>query len=117
MRLLKITCFALTISIAFCGCSSGTGADGDEETDEPSEYSLTVSATPSEGGSVDPASGTFTADSTITVEATVNEGWEFVNWTGDQESEENPLSFSITEDTEITANFDDQRSMYTLALD
>jgi len=114
MRLLKTTCFAVTISIAFWGCSSGTGPN---ENEEPTEYSFSVSASPSEAGSVDPAGGSVKADSAITVEAIANEGWAFVNWTGDQESDENPLTFNIDQNIDLTANFEDQRSVYLLDLD
>lgn len=83
---------------------------------EEQMYSLTATASPTEGGSVDPASGTFQEGSEVSVEATPSEGWSFVNWTGDQESQENPLTFTMSGDTELTANFEDQRSFYTMSM-
>ncbi len=112
MRLLKITCFAIAISMTFWGCTTGP-----DDNNEPTEYSLSASASPSEGGTVDPSSGDFEEGSEVTVEATASEGWTFANWTGDQESSENPLTFTIDGDTEITANFEDQRSMYAMELE
>ena len=44
------------------------------------EYTITVSANPSEGGTVEGGKA-YTAGSTATVTATPNTGYEFVNWT------------------------------------
>jgi uncharacterized repeat protein (TIGR02543 family) len=77
---------------------------------------LSVSASPSNGGSVSPASGSYEEGQDITVEATSNEGWTFDSWTGDQQSSNNPLTFTISENTDLTANFEDQRSVYTMEL-
>lgn len=114
----------LMLSIVVLGCGSGgsTGPDDDSGNDnndpepEPVEYSLSVLRSPSDGGSVDPSSGTFEEDSEVTVEASANEGFIFREWSGDVSSEENPLTFDITADTDITANFDDLRSTYTVTM-
>ena len=37
--------------------------------------------------------------------AVPNPGWEFAGWSGDQESFNNPLSFSLDGDLQLTANF------------
>lgn len=66
---------------------------------------LSVAADPSEGGSVDPSSGTFQFGENVEVAATPNEGWQFAEWTGDRSSTENPLSFTIKEDVSLTAVF------------
>lgn len=121
MNFLKSTCIVLVLSLAFLGCGSSTGPDdGDDETDpDPTEYSLAVTTNPDEGGSVDPESGTFEEGSEVTVEATANEGWEFSSWSGDAESEENPLTFTIEEDTDLTAAFSevqDEPSQYDLTV-
>lgn len=120
MRLFKIACFFIVTTIILAGCglvgSSGGDNDDDGNETEPTEYDLTVSASPSEGGSVIPSSISFTGDTTITVEARSNEGWAFTKWTGDQEASENPSEFTLSENTELTANFQDQRSVYTMEL-
>ncbi len=113
MRSYKMTCFVLVFVLAFWGCNDATGPEdggNGENGDETTEYSLTVSADPSEGGSVEPADSTYAEGTDVTVEATPNDGWIFDSWTGDQESDENPLSFTINEDTELTANFSDTTS-------
>ena len=45
------------------------------------QYTITVSASPSAGGTVS-GGGTFAAGSSRTVTATANSGYSFVNWTG-----------------------------------
>lgn len=118
MRFLKIICFTAAISLAWWGCSdspsSGGGGNGggdngggDGGGNETTEYSLSASASPSEGGMVEPTDSTYDEGTEVTVEAIAEEGWVFESWSGDQESEDNPLSFSISEDTELTANFSD----------
>jgi hypothetical protein len=46
----------------------------------PTQYTVPVSAAPSAGGTVS-SGGTFAAGSSITVTATANSGYSFVNWT------------------------------------
>ncbi|MDZ7682610.1 MAG: InlB B-repeat-containing protein [Fodinibius sp.] len=81
---------------------------------EPSEYSLSVSAYPSRGGSVNPADSTYEEGATATVEADPNEGWTFTGWTGDVESTENPLDVRMNSDKTLTANFEQKE--YELAV-
>jgi len=45
-------------------------------------------------------------DTEITLEAVPDEGYEFVGWTGDHESEEEEITIMLDEDKEITANFE-----------
>ncbi len=44
----------------------------------------------------------------VTVEATPDEGWEFVEWTGDYEEEEKEITIIMDEDKEITAWFEEE---------
>ncbi|MDZ7659029.1 InlB B-repeat-containing protein [Fodinibius sp.] len=112
----------VSLAIWSCGSGGGTGPDdggdnnGGDNEPEPVEYNLSVLKSPSDGGSVDPASGTYEENTEVTVEATANDGFAFSEWSGAVSSEENPISFTITEDTEITANFDDLRSVYTVQM-
>lgn len=80
--------------------------DADSDT---TEHSLALSLSPSEGGSVrtTPSSGPYADSSEVTVEATPSEGWVFDGWSGDKQSQENPYTFLITDNTELTANFSD----------
>jgi len=100
MLLLFIT--LLTIS---CGTTDSDGNGGDPPPQPTPTFSLSTSVTPSGAGTVAPSSGTFDEGSQVSVEATSNEGWVFDSWTGDLESNENPLTFNITNNTSLTANF------------
>lgn len=101
MRIGKVLCWLMAVGIIIMGCGgSSTGGDDNSE-----QVNLSVSASPSEWGLVDPASGTYDAGEEVTVEATANEGYAFENWTGDQQSQDNPLTFTINEQTNLTANF------------
>lgn len=109
MRFYKLTGVVVIISIICFGCDLFGSGSGTTE-----EYSLTASASPTEGGSVTPASSSFEEGSDVSVEATAADGWAFANWTGDIESNESTLTFSITKNTEVTANFTDRRSVYAV---
>jgi uncharacterized repeat protein (TIGR02543 family) len=67
-------------------------------------YSLRVSASPADGGTVS-GGGTFPEGSTTNVTATANNGFEFIGWTGDATGTDNSLTFTVTSNLNITANF------------
>jgi hypothetical protein len=101
----------ISVLTAACGSNSAEGGDGNEP-DPTVEFSLTTTVSPDGAGSVTPSSGTFEEGTQVTIEAESSEGWKFVNWTGTEESEDNPLSFRILSDANISANFSDIRSDY-----
>ena len=92
-----------------CG-STDSGGNGDD--DGPQQFNLSTSVEPSGSGTVSPSSGTFDDGASVTVEATANNGWEFLEWTGDINSQDNPLNFSISQNTSLTANFNSVSSIY-----
>jgi hypothetical protein len=95
---------ALVLSIGLIGC-------GGEELPETTQYNLTISST--EGGSVTaPGEGVFTYDEgevvdLVAVEA--EQGYQFVNWTGDVGTIANVnaarTTIAMNGDYSITANF------------
>ena len=101
-----------------CLTTDVTFTDGDDigALDEPFEiefmtnmiphYLITASANPAEGGIVT-GSGSYQEDETCELEATANNGYEFVNWTlNDVEvSTEATYSFTVTEIASYVANF------------
>ncbi len=66
-------------------------------------YTLAVTASP--GGTVFPTSGFFTNNSVVNVAAVASNGFNFVTWTGDSMSLDNPLSVKVTRNTAIAAVF------------
>lgn len=70
-------------------------------------YTVTVSAQPSNGGSVT-GGGTFNYGQSCTVRATAVEGFTFVNWTddGDEVSTDVNYTFTVSGNRVLVANFD-----------
>ena len=75
-------------------------------------YNFAVSA--SEGGSVNSPGDSFAQNTTLTLTATADDGYEFTGWSGDASGTDNPLTVSLTSNTNITANF--ERIQYTLTV-
>jgi hypothetical protein len=69
-------------------------------------YSVSLSANPQQAGTVT-GGGTATAGSQLTVQATANQDWEFVNWTenGSQVSTNASYTFTVTGNRDLVANF------------
>ena len=76
------------------------------EAEVPNEYIVSVSANPSTGGTVT-GGDTYQQDSQCNVTATANDGYEFVNWTeNDNEVSSNAnFSFFVNGDRTLVANF------------
>ena len=73
-----------------------------------SEFTLTATANPAEGGSVTGA-GVYEEGANVTLTATPADGYNFKNWTvsGAEVSAENPYIFTATADVTVTANFEE----------
>ena len=74
----------------------------------PSNYTITVSPSPSNGGKVS-GGGTYTAGSLRTVTATANSGYAFVNWTegGNTVTNVSKYTFPLSSDRNLVGNFAD----------
>ncbi len=66
------------------------------------QYTLTVQANDAAKGDVT-GSGTYEYGTEVQITATPKAGYEFIGWSNG--SKENPLTISMEEDTELTANF------------
>ena len=75
-------------------------------TSQASEYTITVSANPTNGGTVT-GGGTYPTGSTRTVTATANTGYTFVNWTenGNVVSTNANYTFTLNYHRNLVANF------------
>lgn len=70
------------------------------------EYELITDAQPSVGGTVSPAGATWHSDGTVvSVTATPNSGYTFVDWTGDLTGVTNPGTVTMTGPMSVTGNF------------
>lgn len=83
----------------------------------PTNYTITATANPSNGGSVD-GGGTYASGSTCTLRATANSGYTFVNWTknGTQVSTNPNYSFTVTGNASYVANFEQEPEEYTITV-
>ena len=84
---------------------------------EPAQYLLAsydVSVDSSEGGSVSYEGGSLEAGTSLTINATPDNGYRFTGWSGDAAGSENPLTLEVYSDLSITANF--ERIKHTLAV-
>ena len=70
-------------------------------------YTITVSAAPSNGGSIT-GGGTYAIGANASLTAIPNNGYSFVNWTenGTVVSSQNPYSFTIYQNRNLVANFE-----------
>ena len=90
---------------------------GITRTQHANDYTIAISANPSNGGSVT-GGGTFTQGQTCTVNATANSGYTFVNWTenGTQVSTNPNYSFTVNGNRNLVANFQVQTQQYTISV-
>ena len=77
-----------------------------------SEFTITATAEPAEGGIVEGADIYFEGE-TCTLIATANEGYAFVNWTenGTEVSTEAEYTFEVTGERTLVANFEQQTTV------
>ena len=74
---------------------------------ELESYEIIATAEPFDGGEVD-GSGIYLYGETITVTATANEGYTFINWTedGEEVSDEPEYEFEVNGERNLVANFE-----------
>jgi uncharacterized repeat protein (TIGR02543 family) len=82
------------------------------------EYTLSVVINPEGKGKVDINSVqvTYHYGDEVSLRATAEPGWTFINWSGDASGEENPLLYTIIENTTIVANFAEENLLIFLPL-
>lgn len=97
-----------------CPTITWTAGDDQGALDNPYEfefvsattYDVTVTINPTGAGTVTGA-GSIVEGEQCTLTATANNGYVFLNWTnGNEVITENPYTFTVTADTQVTANFE-----------
>jgi uncharacterized protein (TIGR02145 family)/uncharacterized repeat protein (TIGR02543 family) len=79
------------------------------------DYTLTLSANPTEGGSVS-GGGVYNFGNAVQLGAVANTGWQFVNWTDDDGIVSQAANFTYAmpaEDITLTANFIEEQVGFT----
>lgn len=79
---------------------------------DPNDYpmcQLTIVVDPSQAGSVNPLSGLYKINTEVSLEASVNPGWDFAGWNNAERSGGSPTSASVlmSNDIVVTASFVD----------
>ena len=77
--------------------------EGGETPNPGTEYTITTAVNDEKMGSVSGA-GKYAEGKTVTLTATAKPGYKFVNWSNGETA--NPLKLTVTENVEITANFE-----------
>lgn len=81
------------------------------------QYEITVASEPVQGGTIAGA-GTFYEETSVSLTATENQGYNFINWTegGVEVSTEKTITFNATENRSLVANFEAQFVGYAVTL-
>lgn len=74
---------------------------------KPQQFTLTVTASPGDKGSVakSPNKATYNLNEQVTLTATPVAGWVFAGWSGDLTGATNPATVTVTKNMAITATF------------
>lgn len=82
-------------------------------------FTISTSASPSEGGSVSHSPSETSQDegTSISFQATPNDGYNFVRWEGDLISTNNPSSLVLNKDVLVTAVFEKKSYTFTINID
>lgn len=95
---MRILLISMLLSFVLTNCPT------QEDTDL---VEMQAAVNPEEAGEVNPPIGTYISGREITVVTIpANEQWEFTGWTGDTTAQEDSLTFEITENMELTANYE-----------
>ena len=110
----------LFILLIIFSCSKEASEDIGVEIFQPEPVAAVVkyqlSVTAAEGGTVSTSGGEFVSGSPITVTASPNSGYSFVNWTGDGSSTSSSFTFNLLSNTNLTANFQLIINSYNIVL-
>jgi len=104
----KLICLLSLFFFLWTGCGE-VSSPGDR-------VNISISAVPSTAGNV-LSSGGDEVGNTAEFLAVPNDGWQFVNWSGDVESEENPLTIELEDDLNLVANFEVMSNNYQIDME
>jgi surface protein len=96
MKKLLVFLVTITGSLFLSGCGS---------TDSTTNYQVSISASPSEGGTVSPSSGQYEEGTSLDISATTSEEYRFVEWQGDYQGTNSSATITVNSDKNIQAIF------------
>ena len=84
---------------------------------KPAQYTLTVTPSPADKGSVtkSPDKATYDHNESVTLTAVPVNGWVFAGWSGDLTGTSNPATVNVTKNMAITATFAQSYTVTTSA--
>ncbi len=117
MRRLLCISIIVIISLLFTVSCEDSSTSPDPDNEEAITYDFSLDINPDDAGEVTPSfdDTTYEEGDEIELEAGPGKEYVFTEWTGDVESTENPLSLTIDQDYELTANF--EKKEYELTID
>lgn len=80
----------------------------------PEQLTLTLTASPDEGGTLYPEEVEFVSGQEVEIEAVSSDGFLFERWTGDFEDDSNPATLVMNENKSVTAQFREISSLITV---
>ncbi|MDZ7716291.1 MAG: hypothetical protein U5J95_08785 [Balneolaceae bacterium] len=105
MKKLSLLAVMLGGLLLLAGCGSNNSTP---------QYTLTLTASPTEGGSVSPAEQVYDKGATADITATPNQEWVFDRWEGDYTGSSASASVTMDADKDITAIF--EKKQYALTV-
>ncbi|TYB81914.1 MAG: hypothetical protein FXF54_14340 [Kosmotoga sp.] len=78
------------------------------------KVTLTVSEDGSGEVTLNPSGETYAKDTEVTLTAVPDEGWKFVEWSGDLSGSDNPETLVMDEDKSVTAHFEEEAPKPTI---
>jgi len=72
---------------------------------EPTFYTLNINSNPTEVATINPTSGDYLEGTEVNIRINTNEFYEFVKWSGDWNGTESPLTLTMDNNKNLTANF------------
>lgn len=85
----------------------------------PNIYSLTITANPTEGGTIsqNPQKSDYIENEQVTLTATAEAGFQFSHWSGDVSSTESSVVIKMDGDKNVTANFVAEQYVLNVSVD
>ncbi len=78
------------------------------------KVALTVSEEGNGEVTLNPSGGTYAKDTEVTLTAVADEGWKFIEWSGDLSGSDNPETLVMDEDKSVTAHFEEKAPKPTI---
>ena len=95
--------FFILLNILISSCGKGD-SDSSNQIDPTPVVTYDVSISSSEGGSVNSQSGTYNAGTVLNITATPSDGYEFIGWTGSNETSME-ITITVNSNIQLIANF------------